>query len=232
MQYLCGSNYLKTCISEVTRLTATSATTLDQTVISKNLPICNISISTPLGNSDHNQISAEIPLIRVHRPSTYNRLIWQYDKADWEDLNLALSIFNWDLCFTDTDIDNCTFKWTETFINLARTFIPNKIISIRPWITLVYHRTPPSSQKARPLLQKGQEYCHFHCLYIYVKEIKQAKLNYEQRQIDKINNFAPGSSRSWWQTVKVFYKVNVLPFHQFNCPTVMLQTTLSQSYDV
>ena len=41
---------------------------------------------------------------------------------------------------------------------------------------------------------------------LYVKEITQAKLNYEQRQIDKINNFAPGSSRSWWQTVKVFYK--------------------------
>ena len=39
-----------------------------------------------------------------------------------------------------------------------------------------------------------------------MKEIKQAKLNYEQRQIDKINNFAPGYSRSWWQTVKVFYK--------------------------
>ena len=54
LQYLCGSNYLKTCISEVTRLTATSATTLDQIVNSKNLPICNISISPPLGNSDHN----------------------------------------------------------------------------------------------------------------------------------------------------------------------------------
>ena len=38
-----------------------------------------------------------------------------------------------------------------------------------------------------------------------MNEIKQAKLNFEQRQIDKINNFAPGSSRSWWQTVKVFF---------------------------
>ena len=47
LQYLCGSNYLKTCISEVARLSATSATTLDQIVISKNLPICNISISPP-----------------------------------------------------------------------------------------------------------------------------------------------------------------------------------------
>ena len=126
LQYLCESNYLKTCISEITRLTATPATTLDQIVISKNLPICDISISPPLGNSDHNQISAEIPLIRVHRPSTYNRLIWQFDKADREGLNLALSIFNCDLCFTDIDIDNCTFKWTENCINLARTFIPNK----------------------------------------------------------------------------------------------------------
>ena len=82
-----------------------------------------MSISSPLGNRDHNQVSAEIPLIRVHRPSTYNRLIWQYDKANCEGLNFALSIYNWDLCFTDTDIDNCTSKWTETFINLARTLI-------------------------------------------------------------------------------------------------------------
>ena len=49
LQYLCGSNYLKTCISEVTRLTATSATTLDQILISKNLPICNYIYFSLLG---------------------------------------------------------------------------------------------------------------------------------------------------------------------------------------
>ena len=41
LQYFCGSNYLKTCITEVTRLTATSGTTLDQIVINKKLAICN-----------------------------------------------------------------------------------------------------------------------------------------------------------------------------------------------
>ena len=35
VQHLCGSNYLKACINEVTHVTATSAITLDQIEISK-----------------------------------------------------------------------------------------------------------------------------------------------------------------------------------------------------
>ena len=38
----------------------------------------------------------------------------------------------------------------------------------------------------------------------YVHELKSAKDHFEQRQVDKINNFP--SSRPWWQTVKGLFK--------------------------
>ena len=96
--------------------------------------------------------------------------------------------------------------------NFARMFIPNKIISIRPWDNPWYttelrrlrRRSDRLYKKAKRTAAFTAWELYHQARNLYVKEIKQAKLNYEQRQIDKINNFAPGSSRSWWQTVKVF----------------------------
>ena len=95
-----------------------------------------------------------------------------------------------------------------------RTFIPNKIISIRlwdnPWHTTELRRLRRRRDRLHKKAKRTATFTAWE-LYrqdrnLYVKEIKQAKLSYEQRQMDKINNFAPESSRSWWQTVKVFYK--------------------------
>ena len=81
-------------------------------------------------------MSTNIPLIKVHRPSAYNRLIWQYDKADWDGFNEALLNNDWNPCFVDIDVDVCASRWTDNFINLARTFIPNKMTIIDLGTTL------------------------------------------------------------------------------------------------
>ena len=93
--YFCQTVSLKYHINEATRITLTSATILDQVLTSDNIEPNNIVVYPPLGRSDHYQLSINIHLIKVHRSSAYKRLIWQYDKADWDGLNHALSNNDW-----------------------------------------------------------------------------------------------------------------------------------------
>ena len=72
-RYFCQSVSLNFHISEATRITSTSATTLDQILTSDNIKPDSIAIYPPLGQSDHCQVSTNTPLIKVHRPSAYNR---------------------------------------------------------------------------------------------------------------------------------------------------------------
>ena len=211
-RYFCQSVSLNFHISEATRITSTSATTLDQILTSDNIKPDSIAIHPPLGRSDHCQVSTNIPLIKVHRPSAYNRLIWQYDKADWDGFNEALLNNDWNPCFVDIDVDVCASRWTDNFINLARTFIPNKMTIIRPWDNPWYTSKLRCLRRRRDRIYKrakNNRTIQTWELYKvarnnYVRELKSAKDHFEQRQIDKINNFP--SSRPWWQTVKSLFK--------------------------
>ena len=184
-----------------------------RSIISNNLDASNVVVVPPVGNSDHNQVSIEIPLIKVHKPSAYHRLIWQYDKANWAGLNDALLNYNWDSCFTDDDVNNCATKWTETFINFSRTFIPNKLVLIRPWdnpwFTAALRRLRRRRDRLYKLAKRSNKpnvwELYRQARNVYVQEIKEAKVNYELLQVNKINNSISSSSRSWWQTVKGFF---------------------------
>ena len=108
----CHSLSLISNINEATRITPTSATILDQVLTSNKLKVNTIIISPPLGRSDHCQVTVDIPLLKIHRPSVYNRLIWQYEKADWEGMNDALLQNDWDTCFNNNNVDDCATRWT------------------------------------------------------------------------------------------------------------------------
>ena len=107
-----------------------------------------------MGRSNHCKVSTNIPLIKVHRPSAYNRLIWQYDKADWDSLNEALLNNDWNPCFFDNDVDVSASRWTENCINLARTFNPNKMTIVRPWHNPWYSSKLFCLQRRRDRLDK------------------------------------------------------------------------------
>ena len=40
--------------------------------------------------------------------------------------------WNWDECFISDDVDNVCEFWTEKLLSIARAFIPNKAVLIRP----------------------------------------------------------------------------------------------------
>ena len=72
--------------------------------------------------------------------TTLSRHIWLYSEADWEGLNVAIINHDWQAHLDRQNVNEITFLITQSsFVNLARQFIPNKIVPIRkgdqPWYT-------------------------------------------------------------------------------------------------
>ena len=127
-----NSNNMSALINEPTRITPTSATVLDQFLVSDQLTITDISVGAPLETSDHCEITGQLKFSK-NKNKVFSRSVWDYNKADWESLNTSLSNHNWDDSFTAGDVSSCGLLWTETSLSYARRFIPNKLITIRPW---------------------------------------------------------------------------------------------------
>ena len=98
---------------------------------------------------------------------------------------------------------------TESFLNLARQFIPNKVVAIRlhdkPW----YNNVLRALRRRRDLLfHKARSNSTFdswqnyrECRNFHVSELKSAKEEYKIRQSSKLDSPSI-SGHSWWQTIK------------------------------
>ena len=75
----------------------------------------------------HNIIFGKID-IRVPLPPPYVREVWDYSKANAENIKKAISSFNWNKAFENLSIDAKVELLNETLLNIFRNYIPNKKI--------------------------------------------------------------------------------------------------------
>ena len=76
----------------------------------------------------HNIIFGKIE-ISVPLPPAYVREVWDYSKANAENIKKAISSFNWNKAFENLSIDAKVELLNETFLNIFRNYIPNKKLS-------------------------------------------------------------------------------------------------------
>ena len=91
--------------------------------------IIRCTVSEILAKIDHK--SGKIRF-NVKRPKAYQRLMWQYQLADFDRYRTKLSEVDWDACYISEDIDDVTQCWTDTLISVANDCIPNKMVTVRP----------------------------------------------------------------------------------------------------
>ena len=75
----------------------------------------------------HNIIYGKIN-IRVPLPSIYICEVWDYSKANIENINKTISSFNLTRAFENLSVDKKVKLLNETLLNIFRNFIPNKKI--------------------------------------------------------------------------------------------------------
>ena len=131
MDFFVGCNNLKLHVHQPTRITDISASILDQFITTTKVNMNNVCVMSPLATSDHYQIRSDISLC-IQKQTCITRLVWFYSRADWNGLNEAIVVYDWNICYTTDDINQISSRFTESCLNLARQFIPNKVVTIRP----------------------------------------------------------------------------------------------------
>ena len=79
-----------------------------------------INANIVLSNSNKN-IPVPLPLVFI-------REIWNYNKADVQNIQKAILDFNWRKAFESLSVDSKVELLNETLLNIFRNYIPNKKI--------------------------------------------------------------------------------------------------------
>ena len=73
----------------------------------------------------HNIIYGKIN-IRVLLPPTYVQEIWDYEKANIDNIKKTMSNFDWDKAFEYLSVDEKVDFLNKILLNISRNYIPNK----------------------------------------------------------------------------------------------------------
>lgn len=211
------SNNFNLHVDTPTRITETSATILDQFISSDSMhnTVKETEILPPLANCDHCSLSVTLQFVSI-KNNCFHRLVWKYADADFDGFRTALKNYNWNSCFENNDVNISATKWTDSFLNIARQFIPNYVANIRPWDKPWYsnnlrrlrrqrdraHRTakrsssPADWQRYRQLRNQ------------YVHSLEETEKEYELKLVNRLRSDKNISPRCWWNTTKSLLGVN------------------------
>ena len=136
-------------ISEPTRVSEYSESLLDLMITDSPGYILNSGILPPISSSDHSVVFCSFSITH-YKDRPFKRSVWDYKRANFDDLNSALLDAPWDTGFAVFDsISDTASYWTDLFIDTCKQFIPFRNITVRPkdkpWITceikkLIRHR--------------------------------------------------------------------------------------------
>ena len=86
-----------------------------------------VTLSSPLGSSDHNLISVSCPISPISPlDPPKQRCLWHFASASWADLRRYYADFPWnDYCFRDRDPSLCAERKTEVIVSGMEAYIPH-----------------------------------------------------------------------------------------------------------
>ena len=125
-----SSNGFSQLIKEPTHIQTNSSSCIDLVFIYQwNLSV-NSGVHESLHPNCHHQIVHTKFNLIISYPPPYQRLIWNYKKADSEKNRKTLDSVNWEKLFNKKDIDAQVAVFKETIFIDFRNNVPNKYITI------------------------------------------------------------------------------------------------------
>ena len=147
---------------------------------------------------------------QYNRPKAFQRHIWDYKSTNIPEFKKKLYDTDFDECFTFESIEKISESWT--FLNVARQYIPNKVVTVRMCDKAFF------TSELRKLRRKKN---HFHqrakcsnnaqhwelfrnIRNTYNDKIKEAKLVCEKKKAAFLQDQNNRNSKKWWQLAKSF----------------------------
>ena len=91
--------------------------------------VINNGVHASLSSSFHHQIVHCTFNLNFVYPSPYQRLLWNYKKADVSKIQKALKLVNWDGLLDNKNVDSQVLILNDIILNVFRNFVPNKYVT-------------------------------------------------------------------------------------------------------
>ena len=170
-------------------------------------------MTPPDPSLDHDLVFVSISTHKNNCRACYKRHVWKYDEADFEGLNAVYDQIPWHLCFEELDnINDIVDNITEIRINTAKSYIPNKLILIRP------QDKPGMTKAVRKLIIKCRRLNKIRKMTKNQVDIenhrnvrrevklawKEAKTEFNENMAEKLQNDKT-SDKAYWKLLKTNY---------------------------
>ena len=127
---LTSANGVSQLINEPTHLQTSNSSCIDLIFTDQPKLSVNSGVHASLHPNCHHQIVHSSFNLNISYPPPYQRLVWDYKKADSKSIRKALDSVNWERLFDQLDINAQVAAFNETILNVFRNYVPNKYITI------------------------------------------------------------------------------------------------------
>jgi hypothetical protein len=168
-------------------------------------------VHPPLSTNDHCTISAVLSF-KVKHSATYKRHVWIYTQANFDGMNQAISEYNWDACFDDDNVDEACNRWTTSYLNIARMFIPNRIAEIRPhdipWYNSKLRKLKRTKDRLHNIAKSSKSTTDWEnfrtARNLYTKSLCECEQEYKEKLADSLKTCKLLNPKHWWHITKQF----------------------------
>ena len=215
-------NSLNSFITEPTRVTPYSSTLIDPIAISNDLEPINYGvIDIPSDISDHKSTYVHIKF-PSNISATLKRTVWLYKRADYDKLNTLIANENWDFIELET-INNATSNFTQKLLDLIKTCIPSKEVTIRkndkPWYDNEVRKFSRKRDRMKATALRTNNPNHWS-RYKYLRNKvnnlkKHAKESFYSNLEEIVFNATANDQKTYWKMLRQFVNknkpLNVIP---------------------
>ena len=216
---LTSSNGFYQLINEPTHIQGNSASCIDLIFTNQENLSVNSGVHASLHPNCHHQIVHSSFNLNIYYPPPYQRLIWDYSKADASNIRKALDSVNWERLFSGYNINDQVAAFNEVLLNIFRNYVPNKYITIDEKDPVWMNDFVKSKIKANNLLfkqyiQNSRFVSDFRLLENVVNELNDlfssTKALYYDNLAKKLNNPLL-QTKTYWSILKTFYNDKKIP---------------------
>ena len=162
-------------------------------------------------NCHHQIIFAKFNL-KIYYPPPYLREVWHYKEANADLIKRAISNFNWEKAFSNTNINEKVSLFNKTILNILNNYIPHETIICDdkdpPWFNSRIKSLIENKNKIRKSYQRFKSNSQLLSKLNLLQEqlyflINKSKQNYYSRVASKLTN-VQRNSKTYWSLINRF----------------------------
>ena len=116
-------------ISQPTHLLPQTSSCIDLIFTDQPNLIVDSGVHPSLHSNCHHQITYCKINLNIEYPPPYERLVWDYNRANVEGIKKSIESVNWEMMFNNKSVHKQVSIFNEILMNIFSNFTPNKFVT-------------------------------------------------------------------------------------------------------